>query len=157
MLEFCVYIWWFIRSLSPSSDVDKLHISSDRFWQMDTQTAFRIHNLFFIHWTKNLFSYIHLFALLAFPPKPPGMRLSENKCELKQKPVVKTFLSVLNKTMLPCFHQELTEELGELEASSDEEAMVTTRVVRRRVIIQVIAVTLLHVRDTSVPITLREW
>ncbi|XP_043425941.1 ankyrin-2 isoform X19 [Prionailurus bengalensis] len=34
------------------------------------------------------------------------------------------------------FHKELTEELGELEASSDEEAMVTTRVVRRRVIIQ---------------------
>ncbi|XP_023565868.1 ankyrin-2 isoform X10 [Octodon degus] len=32
--------------------------------------------------------------------------------------------------------KELTEELGELEASSDEEAMVTTRVVRRRVIIQ---------------------
>lgn len=52
--------------------------------------------------------------------------------------------------MLPCFHQELTEELGELEASSDEEAMVTTRVVRRRVIIQVPAVELLHVRDGSV-------
>ncbi|KAM6221502.1 ankyrin-2 isoform 3-T3 [Rhynchocyon petersi] len=34
------------------------------------------------------------------------------------------------------FQKELTEELGELEASSDEEAMVTTRVVRRRVIIQ---------------------
>nr|XP_037842656.1 ankyrin-2 isoform X8 [Chlorocebus sabaeus] len=34
------------------------------------------------------------------------------------------------------FEKELTEELGELEASSDEEAMVTTRVVRRRVIIQ---------------------
>ncbi|XP_045736527.1 ankyrin-2 isoform X22 [Mirounga angustirostris] len=34
------------------------------------------------------------------------------------------------------FHKELTEELGELETSSDEEAMVTTRVVRRRVIIQ---------------------
>uniref|UniRef100_A0A8D2E2J8 Ankyrin 2 n=1 Tax=Sciurus vulgaris TaxID=55149 RepID=A0A8D2E2J8_SCIVU len=34
------------------------------------------------------------------------------------------------------FDKELTEELGELEASSDEEAMVTTRVVRRRVIIQ---------------------
>nr|XP_058922579.1 ankyrin-2 isoform X14 [Kogia breviceps] len=34
------------------------------------------------------------------------------------------------------FQQELTEELGELEASSDEEAMLTTRVVRRRVIIQ---------------------
>ncbi|XP_077611122.1 ankyrin-2 [Crocuta crocuta] len=34
------------------------------------------------------------------------------------------------------FCKELTEELGELEASSDEEAMVTTRVVRRRVIIQ---------------------
>lgn len=33
--------------------------------------------------------------------------------------------------------QELTAELGELEASSDEEALVTTRVVRRRVIIQV--------------------
>ncbi|XP_061441279.1 ankyrin-2 isoform X7 [Rhineura floridana] len=32
--------------------------------------------------------------------------------------------------------KELAEELGELEASSDEEAMVTTRVVRRRVIIQ---------------------
>uniref|UniRef100_A0A5F9CU04 Ankyrin 2 n=1 Tax=Oryctolagus cuniculus TaxID=9986 RepID=A0A5F9CU04_RABIT len=31
---------------------------------------------------------------------------------------------------------ELTEELGELEASSDEEATITTRVVRRRVIIQ---------------------
>ncbi|XP_023373947.1 ankyrin-2 isoform X36 [Otolemur garnettii] len=34
------------------------------------------------------------------------------------------------------FEKELTEELGELAASSDEEAMVTTRVVRRRVIIQ---------------------
>ncbi|XP_027621634.1 ankyrin-2 isoform X5 [Tupaia chinensis] len=34
------------------------------------------------------------------------------------------------------FEKELTEELGKLEASSDEEAMVTTRVVRRRVIIQ---------------------
>ncbi|XP_075400022.1 ankyrin-2 isoform X14 [Tenrec ecaudatus] len=34
------------------------------------------------------------------------------------------------------FLKELTEHLGELEASSDEEAMVTTRVVRRRVIIQ---------------------
>ncbi|XP_045393458.1 ankyrin-2 isoform X5 [Lemur catta] len=34
------------------------------------------------------------------------------------------------------FEKELTEELGELEGSSDEEAMVTTRVVRRRVIIQ---------------------
>ncbi|XP_051021788.1 ankyrin-2 isoform X2 [Acomys russatus] len=34
------------------------------------------------------------------------------------------------------FQKELSEELGELEASSDEEAMVTTRVVRRRVIIQ---------------------
>ncbi|XP_053110676.1 ankyrin-2 isoform X46 [Hemicordylus capensis] len=32
--------------------------------------------------------------------------------------------------------KELAEELGELEASSDEEEMVTTRVVRRRVIIQ---------------------
>ncbi|XP_069903825.1 ankyrin-2 isoform X39 [Oryctolagus cuniculus] len=34
------------------------------------------------------------------------------------------------------FEKELTEELGELEASSDEEATITTRVVRRRVIIQ---------------------
>ncbi|XP_076998617.1 ankyrin-2 isoform X25 [Tamandua tetradactyla] len=34
------------------------------------------------------------------------------------------------------FEKELTEELGELEASSDEEVMVTTRVVHRRVIIQ---------------------
>ncbi|XP_074194718.1 ankyrin-2 isoform X38 [Rhinolophus sinicus] len=34
------------------------------------------------------------------------------------------------------FQKEITEELGELEASSEEEAMVTTRVVRRRVIIQ---------------------
>ncbi|XP_059551506.1 ankyrin-2 isoform X18 [Myotis daubentonii] len=34
------------------------------------------------------------------------------------------------------FQKELTAELGELEASSDEEALVTTRVVRRRVIIQ---------------------
>ncbi|XP_049642511.1 LOW QUALITY PROTEIN: ankyrin-2 [Suncus etruscus] len=34
------------------------------------------------------------------------------------------------------FEKELLAELGELEASSDEEAMVTTRVVRRRVIIQ---------------------
>ncbi|KAM4834472.1 ankyrin-2 [Thomomys bottae] len=34
------------------------------------------------------------------------------------------------------FEKELMEELGELEVSSDEEAMVTTRVVRRRVIIQ---------------------
>lgn len=48
--------------------------------------------------------------------------------------------------ILTCFHQELTEELGELEASSDEEAMVTTRVVRRRVIIQVPTIKLLHVR-----------
>ncbi|XP_048364889.1 ankyrin-2 isoform X21 [Sphaerodactylus townsendi] len=32
--------------------------------------------------------------------------------------------------------KEVAEELGELEASSDEEQMVTTRVVRRRVIIQ---------------------
>ncbi|XP_060102879.1 ankyrin-2 isoform X5 [Heteronotia binoei] len=32
--------------------------------------------------------------------------------------------------------KEVAEELGELEASSDEEEMVTTRVVRRRVIIQ---------------------
>ncbi|XP_062837368.1 ankyrin-2 isoform X21 [Anolis carolinensis] len=32
--------------------------------------------------------------------------------------------------------KEIAEELGELEASSDEEQMVTTRVVRRRVIIQ---------------------
>lgn len=47
--------------------------------------------------------------------------------------------------ILTCFHQELTEELGELEASSDEEAMVTTRVVRRRVIIQVPTMKLLHV------------
>lgn len=46
--------------------------------------------------------------------------------------------------ILTCFHQELTEELGELEASSDEEAMVTTRVVRRRVIIQVPTIKLLH-------------
>lgn len=43
-----------------------------------------------------------------------------------------------------CF-QELTEELGELEVSSDEEATVTTRVVRRRVIVQVPAVQLLLV------------
>ncbi|XP_059779449.1 ankyrin-2 isoform X24 [Balaenoptera ricei] len=34
------------------------------------------------------------------------------------------------------FQKELTEELGELEASSDEEVMLSTRVVRRRVIIQ---------------------
>ncbi|XP_038611313.1 ankyrin-2 isoform X16 [Tachyglossus aculeatus] len=34
------------------------------------------------------------------------------------------------------FEKEITKELGELEASSDEDAMVTTRVVRRRVIIQ---------------------
>ncbi|XP_054999253.1 ankyrin-2 isoform X4 [Sorex araneus] len=34
------------------------------------------------------------------------------------------------------FEKELLRELGELEVSSDEEAMVTTRVVRRRVIIQ---------------------
>uniref|UniRef100_A0A452HPC2 Uncharacterized protein n=1 Tax=Gopherus agassizii TaxID=38772 RepID=A0A452HPC2_9SAUR len=34
------------------------------------------------------------------------------------------------------FEKELAEELGELETSSDEEEMVTTRVVRRRVIIQ---------------------
>ncbi|XP_036089290.1 ankyrin-2 isoform X5 [Rousettus aegyptiacus] len=34
------------------------------------------------------------------------------------------------------FQKELTEELGELEVSSDEEATVTTRVVRRRVIVQ---------------------
>lgn len=34
------------------------------------------------------------------------------------------------------FQKELTAELGGLEASSDEEALVTTRVVRRRVIIQ---------------------
>ncbi|XP_045686696.1 ankyrin-2 isoform X49 [Phyllostomus hastatus] len=34
------------------------------------------------------------------------------------------------------FQKELTAELGELEVSSDDEATVTTRVVRRRVIIQ---------------------
>ncbi|XP_074849516.1 ankyrin-2 isoform X2 [Carettochelys insculpta] len=34
------------------------------------------------------------------------------------------------------FEKELAEELGELETSSDEEVMVTTRVIRRRVIIQ---------------------
>ncbi|XP_039769687.1 ankyrin-2 isoform X3 [Ornithorhynchus anatinus] len=34
------------------------------------------------------------------------------------------------------FEKEITKELGELEASSDEDAMITTRVVRRRVIIQ---------------------
>ncbi|KAM9143158.1 ankyrin-2 [Pangshura tecta] len=34
------------------------------------------------------------------------------------------------------FEKELAEELGELETSSDEEEMVTTRVIRRRVIIQ---------------------
>ncbi|XP_063776227.1 ankyrin-2 isoform X5 [Pseudophryne corroboree] len=34
------------------------------------------------------------------------------------------------------FEKELAEELGELEANSDEDEMVTTRVVRRRVIIQ---------------------
>ncbi|KAM4709000.1 ankyrin-2 [Discoglossus pictus] len=34
------------------------------------------------------------------------------------------------------FEKELAEELGELETNSDEEEMVTTRVVRRRVIIQ---------------------
>jgi hypothetical protein len=55
-------------------------------------------------------------------------------------------------TILACFHQELTEELGELEASSDEEAMVTTRVVRRRVIIQVSTLKLLHV-GTALPFT----
>lgn len=63
-----------------------------------------------------------------------------NQRELEQRPVVKTVLSTLNETVLLCFHQELTEELGELEASSDDEATVTTRVVRRRVIIQVPAV-----------------
>ncbi|XP_075785873.1 ankyrin-2 isoform X6 [Pelodiscus sinensis] len=34
------------------------------------------------------------------------------------------------------FRKELAEELGELKTSSDEEEMVTTRVIRRRVIIQ---------------------
>ncbi|XP_074084741.1 ankyrin-2 isoform X8 [Macrotis lagotis] len=34
------------------------------------------------------------------------------------------------------FEKELNKELGELDVSSDEDAMVTTRVVRRRVIIQ---------------------
>ncbi|XP_041446146.1 ankyrin-2 isoform X7 [Xenopus laevis] len=37
---------------------------------------------------------------------------------------------------LESFEKELAEELGELETNSDEEEMVTTRVVRRRVIIQ---------------------
>ncbi|XP_069834564.1 ankyrin-2 isoform X5 [Dendropsophus ebraccatus] len=37
---------------------------------------------------------------------------------------------------LDSFEKELAEELGELEANSDEDEMVTTRVVRRRVIIQ---------------------
>ncbi|XP_066429967.1 ankyrin-2 isoform X16 [Eleutherodactylus coqui] len=37
---------------------------------------------------------------------------------------------------LDSFEKELAEELGELETNSDEDEMVTTRVVRRRVIIQ---------------------
>uniref|UniRef100_F6T8A8 Ankyrin 2, neuronal n=1 Tax=Xenopus tropicalis TaxID=8364 RepID=F6T8A8_XENTR len=37
---------------------------------------------------------------------------------------------------LESFEKELAEELGELETTSDEDEMVTTRVVRRRVIIQ---------------------
>ncbi|KAM3937434.1 ankyrin-2 isoform 6-T6 [Leptodactylus fuscus] len=37
---------------------------------------------------------------------------------------------------LDSFEKDLAEELGELEANSDEDEMVTTRVVRRRVIIQ---------------------
>ncbi|XP_063314397.1 ankyrin-2 isoform X40 [Pelobates fuscus] len=37
---------------------------------------------------------------------------------------------------LESFEKELAEELGELETNSDEDEMVTTRVVRRRVIIQ---------------------
>ncbi|KAM4049871.1 ankyrin-2 isoform 29-T29 [Anomaloglossus baeobatrachus] len=37
---------------------------------------------------------------------------------------------------LGSFEKELAEELGELETNSDEDEMVTTRVVRRRVIIQ---------------------
>ncbi|XP_056421066.1 ankyrin-2 isoform X5 [Hyla sarda] len=37
---------------------------------------------------------------------------------------------------LDSFEKELAEELGEIEANSDEDEMVTTRVVRRRVIIQ---------------------
>ena len=45
--------------------------------------------------------------------------------------------------------QELTAELGEREASSDDEATVTTRVVRRRVIIQVPAAERMHVGTVS--------
>ncbi|XP_044285181.1 ankyrin-2 isoform X9 [Varanus komodoensis] len=42
----------------------------------------------------------------------------------------------LEKCEEELLEKELAEELGELEGSSDEEEMVTTRVVRRRVIIQ---------------------
>lgn len=50
-----------------------------------------------------------------------------------------------NRVLLPCSHQELAEELGVLAPSSDEDEMVTTRVIRRRVIIQVPSVEPLHV------------
>ncbi|KAG8519420.1 Ankyrin-2 [Galemys pyrenaicus] len=56
--------------------------------------------------------------------------------EPQQKAMDKKFLSVTNQPPASLLPQELTQELGELEVSSDEEAMVTTRVVRRRVIIQ---------------------
>lgn len=67
------------------------------------------------------------------------MVLDENKRE-----PVSTASTRYNRALLPCFHQELAEELGGLETSSDEDEMVTTRVVRRRVIIQVPSVERLH-------------
>ncbi|XP_063116714.1 ankyrin-2 isoform X4 [Cavia porcellus] len=73
------------------------------------------------------------------PEEPPEMR--EESSPWKTSLVIvesgeaqpHTFLGPDGDTAL---EKELRDELGELEVSSDEEAMVTTRVVRRRVIIQ---------------------
>ncbi|XP_054419679.1 ankyrin-2 isoform X2 [Pteronotus mesoamericanus] len=77
--------------------------------------------------------------LVQEPEEPPGPRGrgSPRKTSLvivesgdDQLPAVESLDADL------AFQEELAAELGELEASSDEEATVTTRVVRRRVIIQ---------------------
>lgn len=60
------------------------------------------------------------------------MALGENKTE-----PVGIVSTTYNRVLLPCSHQELAEELGVLALSSDEDEVVTTRVIRRRVIIQV--------------------
>ncbi|XP_035887653.1 ankyrin-2 isoform X45 [Phyllostomus discolor] len=73
------------------------------------------------------------------PEEPPGLRqgASPRKTSLvivesgDDRPP--TFESLDENS---AFQKELTAELGELEVSSDDEATVTTRVIRRRVIIQ---------------------